>query len=42
MKRTSGPFYIPGKYANYVEVSEDTIQIKDPLDNKVHILYKSE
>lgn len=41
-KRTSQPFYIPGKYANYTQISDNQIQIKEPLDNKVNILYKAE
>ena len=42
MKRTSQPLYIPGKYVNYTQISDDTIQINKPLDNKVYVLYKSE
>lgn len=42
MKRANSPYYVPGKFVEYTQISDDQIQIKDPLDTKVYILYKSE
>lgn len=41
-KLITSPFYIPGKYVDYKEVSEDVIQIQHPIDNTVYVLYRSE
>ena len=42
MKLTSSPFYLPGKYVDYHQVSDNVIQIKNPLTDIVYILYHAE
>ena len=41
-KVLTSPFYFPGKYVDYKEVSEDVIQIINPISDTVYILYHSE
>lgn len=41
-KRITSPFYLPGKYVDYVPISENVIQIKNPIDKIVYILYWKE
>lgn len=41
-KMITSPFYLPGKYVDYKEVSDNVIQIKDPISSVVYLLYHTE